>query len=540
MPGALIEWQGMSFHYPRGGTAVLHAVDLQIRAGEFALVAGPSGAGKSTLLRTLNGLVPHFSGGRISGRVRVCGHDPVSEGPHGMSPLVGFVQQDPEAQFVVDSVEDELAFAMENQGWTQALMRQRVEEVLRQLGITELRERPISSLSAGQKQRVAIGSALTLQPRVLVLDEPTSQLDPEAAEEVLTTLQGLQRTLGLTVVLAEHRLERVVPYADRLIFVPGEGRAAISGTPRQVLPRMSFAPPVAQLAMALGWEPLPLTVDEARSFLGRSSRDAAASEASPVRLPGRPASVEAQRVWYDYEGIDALRGVDLQLRPGELVALTGPNGSGKTTLLKHLVGLLRPSRGRVIVHGLDTGTARMEQLIQHVGYVPQDPSSLLFADSVYQELQFTRQAHGLPPADIQPWLGPLGLTALAERYPRDLSVGERQRVALAAILVAEPATLLLDEPTRGLDPLEKASLARFLQGRVSRGGAVLMATHDVELVAQCAQRLLVLDDGQIVADGHPGQVMRQLPVYSPQVHQLFGDPSLLTYQDALERQARES
>jgi energy-coupling factor transport system ATP-binding protein len=453
-----------------------------------------------------------------------------------MSPIVGFVQQDPEAQFVVDTVEDELAFAMENQGWPQSVMHQRIEEVLGQLGLARLRHRPISSLSAGQKQRVAIGSALTLRPQVLVLDEPTSQLDPRAAVDVLTTLQQLKREAGLTIVLSEHRLERVIPFADRVIFLPGEGQAPWSGTPRDVLPEMPFAPPLVQLARALGWEPLPLTVAEARRFARQLDLD-------PTPPAGKPlsssANIEAQEVCHDYDGIQALRGVSLRVGQGELVALTGPNGSGKTTLLKHFVGLLRPKSGRVVVHGWDTGTAKVEDLIEHVGYVPQDPSSLLFADTVREELQFTRRAHGLPPGEEHRWLETLGLLALCERYPRDLSVGERQRVALAAILAAEPVTLLLDEPTRGLDPVEKRSLADFLRVQVACGHSVIIATHDIELVAQCGQQLIVIDEGRVMADGPAGEVMSQLPVYRSQVNQLFGDPSLLTVQNVLELQAHE-
>lgn len=544
MVNILIEWQGLTFRYPSGEEAVLRELYLSIAEGEFIVVAGPSGAGKSTLLRTLNGLVPHFSGGRISGGVRVAGNDPVAHGPHAMSPLVGFVQQDPESQFVVDTVEHELAFAMENQGLPQALMHRRVEQVLQQLGIAALRGRRIHSLSAGQKQRVAIGSVLTLQPKVLVLDEPTSQLDPQAAEDVLTTLRRLNQELGLTIVLSEHRLERVVPYADRLIFLPGLGEAPISGPPREVLQQMPFGPPVVQLAKALGWQPLPLTVEGAHRFaapLTSAGRFAAQVNLRPSKPPQRSSNgltrIEAHDVWYDYNGIEALHQLDLRVEQGELIALTGRNGSGKTTLLKHWVGLLQPKKGQITVHGLDTRTATVEELIQHVGYVPQDPSSLLFADTVRQELEFTRRAHGLPPADVDHWLAALGLAGLGERYPRDLSVGERQRVALAAILVAEPSTLLLDEPTRGLDPLEKQALSDFLRAQTAEGRTVILATHDVELAAQTAQRMIVLEQGQVVADGPVGEVMGQRPEVASQVSRLFHDPQLLTAQDVLEARA---
>jgi energy-coupling factor transport system ATP-binding protein len=530
-----IQLRNLSFAYPNADRPVLREMCLEIHGGELILVVGPSGSGKSTLLRILNGLVPHFSGGRIAGRVQVDGHDPIAEGPHRMSTVVGLVQQDPEAQFVVDTVEDELAFGMENQGISPVLMRMRIEQVLDQLGIAHLRQRRISTLSAGEKQRVAIGSVLTLQPRVLVLDEPTSQLDPQAAEEVLNTLRQLNGDLGLTIILSEHRLERVVQYADRVVYIPALGEDPLVGRPQEVLLQVPFAPPLVQLAKALGWRPVPLTIEEARPFAAQVNLQALGATTPTIPVELGSTHMDVQEVWYNYNGMDALRGISLQAKGGELIALMGRNGSGKTTLLKHMVGLLHPRQGHVFAHGLDTRRATVEALIQRVGYVPQDPNSLLFADTVRQELEFTRHAHALSPGDADAWLAALGLTGLGERYPRDLSVGERQRVALAAILVAEPMTLLLDEPTRGLDPLEKGALAQFLQAQAAQGRAVIMATHDVELVAECAHRVIVISDGQVVADGPAREVMSQSSTFASQVNKLFGDPSLLTVQDVLSR-----
>jgi len=534
---AMLSLHGVTFAYRDSEILALRDVNLRIEEGQFVLVVGPSGSGKSTLLRTVNGLVPHFSGGRISGNVRVAGHDPIAEGPHAMSPMVGFVHQDPESQFVVDRVEDELAFAMENQGLPQALMQARIEEVLTQLNITHLRQRRITTLSAGEKQRVAISSVLTLQPQVLVLDEPTSQLDPQAAEEVLITCRQLNRDLGLTVVLSEHRLERVVQHADRVIYLPALDEPPTSGKPREMLMQIPFAPPLVQLAKALHWEPIPLTIEAAQPFCTEL-------QLRPVKRRSRQhpeaTCIEVRDLWYDYHGIEALRGLNLRAGPGELIALMGRNGSGKTTLLKHLVGLLCPKRGEVRINGSDTRQVSIDALIEHVGYVPQDPSSLLFADTVRQELEFTRRAHGLPPVDTNLWLTRLGLAGLAERYPRALSVGERQRAALAAILVAEPSVLLLDEPTRGLDPGEKEALADFLRQQTTQGRTVVLATHDVELAAQAAQRVVILDRGRVLADGPAREVMSLSEEFSPQVSRLFRDPWLLTAQDVMEARSSES
>ena len=518
-------------------------LSLQVGEGEFLLVVGPSGSGKSTLLRCLNGLVPHFYGGTFRGRVRVGGRDPVAVGPRGMSDLVGFVFQDPEAQFVVDTVEDELAFAMENLGLPQALMRKRVEEVLDQLGIAPLRARRISTLSGGEKQRVAIAAVLTLQPRILVLDEPTSQLDPQAAEEVLVVLRQLNQDLGLTVVLSEHRLERVVQYADRVLALSYPGGPVRLGTPAEVLAAIGQTPPLITLGKKLGWQPLPLTIKDGRPFarallqeVGRHGGEQT-TPPEPRPAPAVAPLVSVRDLWFRYNGHEALRGVNLEVRPGEFVALMGRNGSGKTTLLKHLVGLLRPGQGEVLVAGLDTRRAPVEEVARRVGYVPQDPGSLLFAETLQEELAFTLRSHGL--LNPQAWQGAegllrrLGLSDFARRDPRDLSGGERQRAALAAILVAEPEVILLDEPTRGLDYGQKEALADLLRRERARGRAVIMATHDVELAASCADRVVMLAEGEVVVDGPTRETMTESLVFSSQVNKLFRDPRFVTVEDVL-------
>lgn len=561
-----IDFERVTYSYADQPSPVLQDVSLGIGEGEMLLVAGPSGSGKSTLLRCLNGLVPHFYGGTWAGRVRVAGRDPVAVGPSGMSDVVGFVLQDPEAQSVVDTVEAELAFAMENFALAQPLMRKRIEEVLDQLNVAHLRERSISTLSGGERQRVAIASVLTLQPQVLVLDEPTSQLDPQAAEEVLTALRQLNEDLGLTVVLSEHRLERVVQYADRVLYMAAPGRAPLVDEPAEVLSQVSLTPPLVTLGKTLGWKPLPLTIKAGRRF---ARRELAAGRLSPAERSVREIGVEHSRpvappavaisgLHHSYDGQQALRGVDLTIHHGEFVAIMGRNGSGKTTLLKHMVGLLKPqrgsvqitpasrsdvagaglatsrARGRAAAEGpLDTRTASLDDIIRYVGYVPQNPNALLFADTLADELAFTRRGHALPPGDDADLLEALGLTDHLLRYPRDLSGGERQRAALAAVLVAQPQIILLDEPTRGLDYEQKRTLSTFLRSRKASGHTVVMVTHDVELAAQCADRVVLMAEGEVVVDGPARQVMSDSLVFSTQVNKLFRDPRFLTVDDVL-------
>lgn len=539
----MIELHNVTYRYPPSERAdemhaVLDHVSLDIAPGEFVLVVGVSGAGKSTLLRCLNGLVPHFYGGVISGHIRVDGHDPVALGPRQMSRIVGFIFQDPEAQAVVDVVEDELAFAMENQGIPRATMRERVEWALQQLDIVSLRRRKLSTLSGGERQRVAIAAVLTLQPRVLVLDEPTSQLDPLSARSVLDALARLNRELGLTIVLSEHRLERVVRYADRIVYLPGDG-SLCSGPPREMLHKIPLVPPLIELGRTLGWSPLPLTLAEARALIGETRVDRKEFIGQKKSIEQKEPVLCLEHVSFAYNGEPVLHQVNLTVRQGEFVALMGHNGAGKSTLLKLCIGLLKPIQGHIRVLGQDIRNTPVEQLARHVGLVPQNPNALLFADTVADELAFTRRAQGLSSQDDEPLLRTLGLWNLRHHYPRDLSSGERQRVALAAILVGDPELILLDEPTRGLDYAQKEALISFLLTQKARKTVVLV-THDVETVARCAERAVILQQGRIVADGPVGDVMGAFPAFASQMYRLYQDPSILTVRDALARDGQKA
>ena len=468
MPAAatapLISWRNFSYTYPEAAAPVLRELTLALPAGSCTLVMGPSGAGKSTLLRTLNGLVPHFSGGTLAGQVRVAGRDPVSLGPQRMSRMVGFVFQDPEAQFITEVVEDEIALGLENAALPRAEMHARVEQVLTWLELRPLRRRRLATLSGGEQQRVAIAAALALRPRVLALDEPTSQLDAETAASLLRLLSRLRAQLDLTVVLVEHRLERVLPFCTHGVFLPAPGEPVLFGPSEAVLARAGIQPG------QLGLPP--------------AQRKRAAA---PV--------IVAQGVTLGYHRAPVLRDVTLQVRAGEIVALMGRNGVGKTTLLKSLVGLLPPLDGRIAIAGADIAGRPVAEICRQVAYLPQAPDTLLFADTVREELAVTLRNHHLeehPPVAPCVLLSRLGLADKAACYPRDLSVGERQLVALGAVLVTRPAALLLDEPTRGLDYQAKRRLGELLRSWRDAGMAILLATHDAPLVRSLADRVVRL------------------------------------------------
>ena len=544
----MITFEHVTYTYPGATQPALHDLNLQLSAGEFVLLVGASGAGKSTLLRCINGLAPHFSGGTLTGNLRVNQLDPVLATPQVMSRHVGFVFQDPEAQFVMDRVEDEVAFALENAALPPQEMRIRVEETLDLLDLTPLRDRPLETLSGGERQRVAIAAALALRPQILVLDEPTSQLDPQSAEDVLNALVRLNSDLGLTILLAEHRLERVLPFVDRILYLPAHGAALLAGEARAVLQQIEWGPPLIRLGKALGWEPLPLTIKEGLRFSRRfsvSSEQLSVSSEQSARVsrsvaPSGEPLIRVRQLEAGYARQAILNGVSLDLWPGEIVALLGRNGAGKTTLLKSLVGLVRPQRGSIQLAGRELAKQSVAEICRTVGYLPQDPNALLFAETVREEMLITLRNHGLAATSNRPLpmtpddlLARLQLSAKATAYPRDLSVGERQRVALAAIMITKPAVLLLDEPTRGLDYDAKAQLATLLQEWRNDGVAILLVTHDVELAALLADRVVLMSQGEIMAQGAPGEVLGTSPLFAPQVARLFPGTQWLTVADVL-------
>ena len=533
----MIIFEHVTFTYPQSTQPALRDISLELAAGDLVLLIGHSGAGKSTLLRCLNGLAPHFSGGVLSGNVRVNGLDPVAAKPQVMSRHVGFVFQDPESQFVMDRVEDEIAFALENAAMPPQEMRVRVEETLDLLDLEPLRDRALATLSGGEKQRVAIAAALALRPDVLVLDEPTSQLDPKSAEDVLSALVRLNQDLGLTVILAEHRLERVLPFVDTVVYLPQTGAPQV-GPPATIMATADLAPPLVQVARLLDWTPVPLTIKDGLRFSRRMEIPPGATTSEPASPPDEAAVLRVDSITVDYATQRALDGVSVDVRAGEVLAVMGRNGSGKSTLLRSMVGLVRPQHGEVHLRGASIAGRDVADICREVGYLPQDPNALLFAEQTLDELEITLRNHGLTPAQggtppVAPLelLRELGLAHKAQAYPRDLSVGERQRVALGAITVTQPAVLLLDEPTRGLDYDAKAALVRLLCRWRGRGMAIALVTHDVELAAQLADRVVLMSQGQVIATGAPATVMAASPLFAPQVARLFPGSGWMTTDD---------
>ncbi len=479
---AAVAFDEFGYAYSGATAPALTDVSLDVQPGEFVLVCGDSGSGKSTLLRAVSGLVPHHFGGAVSGEASICGRDLRSTDAGQMAAVCGTLFQDPESQSVMDSVRAEIAFPLENFGWPKDQIAIAVEEAAAVLGIGDLLARRTAELSGGELQRVALAAAIASRPPVLVLDEPTSQLDPVAADELLSALQRLAHDHGTTILLADHRIERALEVVDR-VLVFDLGRIAIDAEPSEFLelaaddPRhVHMLPPLAQLARLVGASPLPLTMRDARELL-----PSPAGSFAPQTAAQGEVVLRAERIVADYGALRALAGVDLELRVGERTVLMGANGSGKSTLLRIARGVQKTASGRVTRVG-------------EVALLLQNPNDYLIHERVADEA----------PA---PALERFGLGRFADRDPRDLSGGERQRLALAIVMQDDPAVLLLDEPTRGMDAARKLELAALLREIAARGTAVLVATHDTEFAAQFAVRACLLGAGRLLADANAREVL---------------------------------
>ncbi|MGW7209741.1 ABC transporter ATP-binding protein [Streptomyces sp. NPDC054837] len=563
----MIRFEDVSVTYDGAAEPTVRGVDFEVPEGELVLLVGPSGTGKSTLLNSVCGLVPHFTGGTLRGRVTVAGRDTRTHKPRELADVVGTVGQDPLSHFVTDTVEDELAYGMESLGLAPDVMRRRVEETLDLLGLTDLRDRPIATLSGGQQQRVAIGSVLTPHPKVLVLDEPTSALDPAAAEEVLAVVQRLVHDLGTTVLMAEHRLERVIQYADQVALLPGQGAPPVLGDPAEMMAVSPVYPPVVDLGRLAGWSPLPLTVRDARrravnlrDRLNAGSTDAAKGRGelrdqpqtartrqqptppellgaptprrwftrTPNPLPPSPHTAEVHALSVRRAHVQALQDITLTITPGETIALMGRNGAGKSTLLNTLVGIVEPSAGSVRAGGAVPHRTAPRDLVRRVGLVPQEPRDLLYTDTVAAECTAADADAGAAPGTCRTLVSELLPGVSDDTHPRDLSEGQRLALALAVVLTARPPLLLLDEPTRGLDYAAKARLVTLLRALAAEGHAIVLATHDVELAAEIAHRVVLLADGEVIADGPAADVIVASPSFAPQVSKILAPQKWLT------------
>jgi energy-coupling factor transport system ATP-binding protein len=513
----VVRAERFAYSYPGGGGRSLHDLSLEIEPGTFTVLAGLSGSGKSTLLRALCGLVPHFHGGAASGELLVGGLDVREHGPGELAAVCGTVFQEPETQVVMGGVRAELELPLEHRGESPAALARAVEETALALGVGHLLERRTDTLSGGELQRVALAAAMVHGPELLLLDEPTSQLDPVAGDELVWLLRRLNEDWGTAVVVAEHRLERCLPAADRVIALV-EGRVGCDAAPGDYLAwaaesMPALATPAARLFALAGLPGRPASVKEARTGLREAGVALPARPATPSpkttgrgwrRRDGRPTPALALRgVWLEIEdGPTVLRGLDLELRPSERVALMGRNGAGKSTLLRLAKGLAEPTRGRIERAG-------------EVALLLQTPGDYLIHE------------HAVDDAGVA-GVAAAGLAGREGVNPRDLSGGERQRLALEVVLAGGPcAAVLLDEPTRGMDRAHKDGLAGRIRDLAGGGAAVVVATHDTEFAASFAHRVVLLGQGVVIGDGPPAEVLGGGRHFSTEVARVTGGAALL-------------
>ncbi|MFM1905544.1 MAG: hypothetical protein RIT32_340 [Actinomycetota bacterium] len=529
----MIKFENVTFRYQRDSVAVIHNFSGVLNSSEFNLVIGKTGSGKSTFLNLINGAAPHLSGGLISGDIEVFGMNTKKFQPRDFANTVGVVSQDPRNSFVTSMVEDELAYSMECLGVARNVMRQRIDESADLLGISAILQQPLEKLSAGQQQRVAIASVLVNRPQVLVLDEPTSALDPAAAEEVLSSLQRLVHDLGVSIVAAEHRLERVLQYADKVAYVSGSDGAVQLGNPSEIMSVSDIAPPIVQLGKRLGWKPLPLSVRAARDFVqpllikleGNISRGDSVSQLR---------TTEIADLTVKYGELTALNQVSLDIYQSQTLAVLGRNGAGKSTLLAAIAGLVKPTSGKVSVRDNDPMELSGADFLQQIGLVPQEPSDLLMQQTIEAECGLTDRAGnlvaGTSAQSVAQFLPELDFG----KHPLDLSEGQRLILVIALIMATSPNLLLLDEPTRGLDYEAKTHLIEAISQIERSGTSTVIATHDVELVAELNPRVAILADGRLVAQGEAREILLESIAFAPQISRAFSPHNLLTVEEALD------
>ncbi|MBN2168640.1 MAG: energy-coupling factor ABC transporter ATP-binding protein [Actinobacteria bacterium] len=546
----LVEVKNLTYSYPGRKTSTLSGINFDVNPGEFVLLLGESGSGKSTLCKALNGLVPHYFGGTIGGSVRIRGMITTDSSVSKLSRHVGMVFQDPENQIVTDRIESEVAFGLENTGVPAKQMKKRVQEVLATLRLSTYKNKKLSELSGGQKQKVALASVLVMHPDLIVLDEPTSQLDPISSEDFLATLKSLNDDLGLAVLLTEHRIEKCFHFADR-VLVLDRGKLVFDGKPKELAGWSGGSgriplPPISELFLDNGSGEIPITVKEGRGKISALMNGKAGIETGNIRataqskdrrrpflkrMPGSsnengPAVLDVKNVYFSYnDGTQALCGINLTIRPGESVAVIGENGSGKSTLVRHFNGLLRPQRGAVLLEGKNISGREVAVLAKTCGMLGQNPNFQLISKTVEGELEETLNGVGIEIEMhgrlIDKTLRDFSLDEIRHDNPQDLSCGQRERLALASVVVYQPPLLVLDEPTRGIDKRTKQFIYGYLREYRKNGNTVILVTHDLEFAAGCCDRFVLMSDGLVLADGDGNEVLSGSLFFTTQFNKSF-------------------
>lgn len=542
-----IDFRGLSFKYP-DGTLAVRDINLTLSKGEYVVVMGPNGAGKTTLSLFLNGTIPTITGGTVEGQIRVAGLNPFDRPVYEMAQKVGIVLQDPEAQLITSDVRSEVAFATENLGLPREEIKKRLDWALGVVRLSGMEEKAPQQLSGGQKQRLAIAANLVMYPEILVLDEPTSQLDPIGTTEVFSVLRDLNETHGMTIVMTEHKSEAAAEFADRIVVLD-QGKIVANGEPHDVFGQVDLlkqifvkVPDVTMLSWKMrnhtSPAKFPVTVAEARPEIERLFREKRVrlrrTELTHEKASGGSSgenSIEVQNVSFTYPGLTptlALNEVSVSIGKGDFVGLMGQNGSGKTTLVKCILGILKPSKGRILFEGQDTARMRVGDLSKRIGLVLQNPDTQLFKMSVEEEISFGLENIGVPPDEIPRRVSEAvtaaGLESYRKIYPFRLSFGDRRKVAVAAIIAMRPTVLVFDEPTTGQDYKGRYELTEIAKKLNEAGSTIIMITHDMDLIAKYTNRTIVMGQGRVLLEGTTREIFERTDI----LQQTFLKPPQIT------------
>ena len=546
----ILEMKNLSFHYPEADQKALNRLSVSISEGEFVVLCGPSGCGKTTLLRLLKKeIAPH---GMIEGDIFYKGKQMNAWDERQLMEEIGFVFQDPENQIILDDVMQELVFSMESLGYSNLDMRMRVSEMAHTFGIEHLLNQKTSDLSGGQKQILNLLSVLLLKPRVLLLDEPTSQLDPIAAKDLMIMLERLNKELGMTIILVEHRLEELFGVADRILMMD-EGKIVYDGKSREIIHSvfhqndstfLSYLPSVSRLFLEtepmLAVNEIPLNVKEAKTQLATMALVDGYEPPQTFDCSSTDELIRLKEVYFQFEKDlpMVLRKLSLTVHKGDFYTIVGGNGSGKSTLLKTSLGIFKPQRGKVRLFGQKINKKTEAELFKRMAYLPQNPRTYFIQDSIEKEMEYIATQHQLEQSEeqIERMLALFSIEHLRHRHPDDCSGGEIQKAALACMLMTNPEILIIDEPTKGLDPISKEKFADHLKQLHKNGLTIVMVTHDIEFAAQHSTKCAMMFDGQITAEAPPQTFFKGNYFYTTTINRVTQNskvPEVLTLEEAL-------
>lgn len=526
---------GLSYWYPNSEVPALNDIDLNIKEGELVLIVGPSGSGKSTLLRCFNRIIPDFHGGRISGKVYFNDKNLRELKQSDIVKHIGIVYQHPERQIVLQDVEREIAFGLENLNMDLPTMRRNVSEAMSLLNLTNIKDKLTTEISGGEKQRIAIASVIAMNPEVIIFDEPISQLDPIGSEEVLNFIKKLNKDMGKTIILVEHRLDKCFDMADRIIFM--ENGQIVGESKRNSVPeninKKYFLPNLSYIFREAGYKNIPFNVKEAREAI----KDKVINSTFKKEKESRDIIFEINKLTFGYKKTkEVLKNINIDLCKGEILSVLGENGAGKSTLFKIAAGVINNYKGSVKIHGREVNKLSVKERIKLIGYLSQNPNDYLGRDTVFDEVAYTlKNIDEFEAGKVEAVLDKLKIAHLRNKNPRDLSGGEKQRVAIACTLISDPEILILDEPTRGMDSEAKEILGNIILGLSNEGKAVIVITHDTDFAADYSNNIMLMFDGEVVARGRAREIIYDSIYYSSQVARVFsGKCNAIKTQEAID------